>query len=337
MFVPNHRLRRSVVMLLTLCTFAFPLHLHAQDTGANSPSQEDWWTPWYGVDYGLIAAGTTAFVIGEELTPSREALIGPSYNPDDPSGVFSSNVIDQPYLDEGTHETVPKEWVIGALGGAAIFMAGLEGSKWADGSGSARHFHDTMVGFLETTALTAGATSLAKPAVGRLRPDFGDRARRYICSSDPAEQYECDGYRDQPLAEEPEENDHLLLDGRRSFFSGHASHSFSVFSYTSLVIGGHYVWGQDATAQSRAAGIIAQTALMTAAGYISASRVMDGRHHPTDVLTGAMVGLAFANFSYWRRFGLDGQPYAGPGDTESAQFELNPPPAGAGLSITVRH
>jgi membrane-associated phospholipid phosphatase len=295
------------------------------------------------VDYGLIAAGTTALIVGEEVEPTYDAGIGPAYNPDDPGSFFASpdaQLVGERFIDEHQGETVPASWVMGAIGGATLYLGALEGKAWADGSGSAQQFHDMMIGFLETTALTAGVTNLVKPSVGRLRPDFQDRALRHVCSTDAPSNVDCDGYRNQPLSDDPDEAEAILLDGRRSFFSGHSSNAFSVFTYTSLAIGGHYVWGDDATPRSRAAGIFTQSLLMTTASYVAGSRLIDGRHHVSDVLSGAAVGLAFANFSYWRRFDLAGNPRGRDlqfWEQVDLDIELGPAPNGAGVQLTVRH
>lgn len=319
------------------------VELDSQDL---AQEDEDWWTPWYLVDYGIIAAGATALVVGEEMNPTYDAAIGPAYNPDDPASFFTNRdaqiSVGERFIDEHEGETVPASWVMGAIGGATLYLGATEGRAWANGTGSAQQFHDMMVGFLETTALTAGVTNLVKPSVGRLRPDFQDRARRYVCSTDQPSGVDCDGYRNQPLSDDPDEAEAILLDGRRSFFSGHSSNAFSVFTYTSLAIGGNYVWGDDATPQSRAAGIFAQGALMTTASFVAASRLIDGRHHPSDVLSGAAVGLAFANFSYWRRFDSAGNPrgrnleFMEKADLD-LEIDLGPAPSGAGLQLTVRH
>lgn len=307
------------------------------DNPPGRADQQDWWTPWYLVDYSLIAAGATAFVIGEGMQPADEALIGPTYDPNHPDKLFDAPAISQPYLREGNGETIPKEWVIAAIGGAGVYLGALEAVSWRDGTGSPRQFHDTMIGFLEAVALTAGTTNLVKPTVGRLRPDFADRARRYLCSTDDPQRLDCQGYRDASLANDPAAADKLFMDGRRSFFSGHSSNSFAVFTYTSLVVGGHYVWGERATPRSRAAGIAAQSVMMGAATFIAASRVIDGRHHPTDVLAGGATGFFFANFAYWRRFDARGRPYSLYDDEDDFAFEVGPAPRGVGVQLTVRH
>lgn len=305
---------------------------------------QNWWTPWYLVDYGLIGAGTTALIVGEEMEPTYQAAIGPAYNPDDPASFFADpdaqSSVGRRFIDEHQGETVPASWVVGAIGGATLYLGALEGHAWAEGTGSAQQFHDMMIGFLETTALTAGVTNLVKPSVGRLRPDFQDRARRYVCSTDAPDSVNCDGYRNQPLSDDPDEVEAIMLDGRRSFFSGHSSNAFSVFTYTSLAIGGHYVWGEDATPRSRAAGIVSQGALMTMASFVAASRLIDGRHHPGDVLSGAAVGLAFANFSYWRRFDLDGNSRGRNlefMEQADVDVEIGPAANGLGVQFTLRH
>ncbi len=338
---------RLFSLLLAVLLLANPALANAQpadDGPATTPVQQgsaidphdDWWTPWYLIDYGLIAAGTTAFVVGQQMTPSTPALIGPAYDPQHPSKLLQYSDISRPYLPEGQGETVPKEWVIAGIGAAGIYLGALEGMDWHDGTGSARQFHDTVIGFLEATALTAGVTNLIKPEVGRLRPDFADRARRYLCATGKARNLDCGGYRNQGLSSDPATADKLFLDGRRSFVSGHSSMSFSTATYTSLVIGGHYIWGAGATPESRAAGVAADSVLMGLATFVAGSRVIDGRHHPSDVIAGGAIGFLFANISYWRRFGPDGKPQSlFEGNDDDVAWQLGPAPNGVGVQLTV--
>lgn len=310
-----------------------------QTTGGSPQSPDDgagWWTPHYLVDYGIVALGATGYFVGERLEPRRDALIGPGYDPGDPTPIFETDRLDRTYLEQGPGETVSEELLQAMMLGTGLSITGLEATNWATGAGSAHQLHEAVVGFAEATAVTATITSLTKPFFARLRPDFTDRALRYHCSVEPDEydQY-CDGYRDRPLAENPDEAEHLLMDGRRSFISGHASHSFNTFSYASLVVGGHWVWGDDATTATRIAGVTAQTALMGTATFVTASRITDGRHHLTDVIAGGLVGMGVANLAYWRRFDPQGQPRRSSRRALDVRMALHP--QHTGLVLTIQH
>lgn len=336
--VSTSRWRRSFALLLTLLVLSAPVGV-AADSPPGAEAQQgtfDWWTPRYLIDYGLFAAGLTGYIVGGDTPARSDALIGPSYDPENPVAIFDDPSVDQLYLSEGDRESVPTVWIHRSIGAAAVFIAGVEALEWHTGRGSMHQVHDAFVGYAETVAVTAGITEFFKPLVGRLRPDFGDRARRYHCSTQP-QQFGaiCDGYRDRPLADDPEEAAELLEDGRRSFISGHSSHSFNLFGYTALLVGGRYVWGAEATDRSQATGLLGLSAMMGAASYISATRIADGRHHVTDVVAGSIIGLGVANFSYWRRFDRDGQLRAQSGGDTGVQLQPSFP--FPGLTFTVHH
>lgn len=197
---------------------------------ALEPSSQ-WWDPLYLLDYGLILAGGAGSYIGENLEPRESALFGPIYDPLDPSAIFLNPDVGKPYREHGVGERVPTTWVMVGGAGTILMLAGLEGTRWATGSGSGDRFHQAVIGSLEATALTAATTSLLKPLFGRLRPDFGERARRFHCSQEPDRFGDvCEGYRDRPLAHTQEEAEALMRDGRRSFVSGHSTHSFNLAS-----------------------------------------------------------------------------------------------------------
>lgn len=339
--------RRCVLFVVAVFLFSLVFASTALASASDETSQAessfdlDWWTPRYLVDYGIVAGGIAGYVIGEDLSPRRQAMIGPSYNPDDPSLVFESQTVAKPYLEERIEETIPTVWIHRLVAGGAFFVAGLEATELATGGSSVHEFHEAFVGYAETVAVTATITSMTKPFVGRLRPDFGERALRYHCYYDDPERFGvyCDGYRDQPLGEDREEARELIDDGQRSFISGHSSHSFNIFGYTALLVGGRYVWGDEATTTSRAIGAASQAAMMGAAAFISGSRVTDGRHHVSDTVVGSIVGMGIANASYWRRFHRDGTLRARSGDESrlSSSLSTGPMSDGPGVSITFHY
>lgn len=308
-----------------------------------------WWTPRYLVDYALVAGGIAGYAIGKDLVPQSNSMIGPSYDPDNLLELFESDQLNEPYLQQDVGESVPEYWIHRSIGVSGAFLVGMEWREQQNERGSAQRIHQTFVGYAEAVALNAALTELLKPVFARLRPDFRERALRFHCGDLNTPEYDlfCDGFRDKPLDEDPDEARDLLEDGRKSFFSGHSSNSFSLFGYTSLAIGGRYVWGEDATRRSRIAGITAQVGMMSFATYIAASRVDDGRHFVSDTVVGAAVGAAIANFSYWRRFDRSGEmrgrssrnsnPQATNGFRDQAELSVLPwtNQNGSGLSMMV--
>ena len=328
-------IRRALVSLVALSLMT-PAIVSAElaPESETPPSSDGWWTPWYLVDYGLIAAGTAGYVAGQAMWPRDDALIGPVYEPDDPISIFEAESVQRELRDE----TVDLTELRLIMTGPGVLLGGLEAYDWYRGKGSSQHFHDMVVGYVEAVAITSGVTAITQGSFGRLRPDFGERARNYHCSIEP-EAYEefCAGYVDEPLAEhgDPE---HLVRDGRRAFFSGHAAHAFNGFTYASLALGSRYLWGPDATAGSRAATIGAQAAMMSLATYISVTRVTDARHKTSDAIAGAFVGLGVSNLSYWRRFHADGSlRRSGSRGDRGYSLRLGPAALGAGIALTVEH
>lgn len=327
----------TAALIASLVAFSLPGEAAAQQS--SSPT---WWTPAYVVDYGLIAAGGASYLLASRFAPRDRAIFGPRYDAADPTAVLEPQYADRIgrlHVEEGTGETVPVPHLIGiaaAMGGAIALQEGL---LWATTSrGSAQLLHDSFVGYLEATALTGGATEIAKTFVGRLRPDFQDRATRHLCNTTPPDGLDCTAFVGRPLDEDAEEAEHIFEDGRKSFWSGHSSFAFSTFTYATLITGGRWVWGADATPTSRALGLLAQMAFMSSAAFIAGSRLDDGRHHVTDVVVGSVVGFGLASFSYWRRFDSDGRLHRAKSSTQDVTMRttLDPGP-GFGLSLTFQH
>ena len=312
----------------------------ASGWAAPAHTQARWWHSGYLVDYGLIAAGGLVYLIGHDLGPADNALIGPVYDPADPAALLDPKYRDRlgrAFVLQGVGETVSATAVVVMLGAGGLALALQEGLHWASGGrGDARWFHDTMVGYLETISLTAGSTEIAKALVGRLRPDYQNRVRRLHCASLAVDPTLCPDGQMEALGPTAADIEDVMVDGRRSFWSGHAAHSFNLATYLSLAIGGRYVWGEHASAGSAAFGILGQTALLGTATFIAASRVEDGRHHPSDVFTGALVGLGLAQLSYWRRFAANGKPRPRR-EAGATSVELEAGPGVAGLAVTLRY
>jgi membrane-associated phospholipid phosphatase len=342
MFDLRSRLLRLGLGLCALCFATFSVSGTAFAADVQPAAQTDadgWWHSGYLVDYGLIALGGAGY-FARHVEPTQAALLGPVYDPKDPAAILDSKFSDRigrTHLEEGDGETVSTAAATVVVAAGAGYLLVEQGlglmSNRGTAASRARMFHDTFVGYLETIALSTGLNSFVKNSFGRLRPDFQDRARRWYCPKGELDAVHCPAGI-KPLATDPEENEKIWFDGRRSFMSGHSVSAMNFASYLSLSIGGQYVWGSDATALSRSLGLAAQSLLLTTGVFIATSRFDDGRHHMGDVLTGSMFGIAVANFSYWRRFGIDGRPRrrAAAGET-TVRLELGP--GDAGLAVTV--
>jgi membrane-associated phospholipid phosphatase len=118
-----------------------------------------------------------------------------------------------------------------------------------------------LKGYGEALVSTAAATEVAKNVFGRRRPI-------YLESTD----------------------DDLYT--RRSFFSGHASITAASTVYLGLYLSRNVL---PRPSLLKTAGVLALGGLLVAVPY---SRVVDNRHHPSDVITGAAVGSAIATVFY---------------------------------------
>ena len=339
---PRHGVRLRPQTAWIVATWLVATTSLASVATAAPPVQADidpgWWHTGFLVDYGLIGLGALGY-FARNREPTTSALFGPVYDPKNPAAILDpkfSDRIGRTHLEEGDGETVStgQATMLVAAGGVYLLVEqgiGLLGNR----QGRQLMFHETVVGYLETVALSTGTNALIKNFVGRLRPDFQDRVRRWHCAKGDLDASLCPAGI-QPLSADADENEKIWFDGRRSFMSGHSVSAMNFTGYLSLSIGGQYVWGEDATATSRSVGLAAQALLLTTGMFVAGSRFDDGRHHFGDVMTGSVFGLAIANFSYWRRFGTNGRPRARKAAGETT-VSLEPGPGTAGLAVLVRY
>ncbi len=89
-------------------------------------------------------------------------------------------------------------------------------------------------------------------------------------------------------------NMHDIDESRKSFPSGHSSTAFYMCLFLALFI--HKTWTR------RNLGLIPQFfqfLLFCLAFFTALSRVMDNKHHPTDVLAGSVLGIVNAVFTFF--------------------------------------
>jgi len=149
--------------------------------------------------------------------------------------------------------------------------------------------------------LTIMFTEILKVCVGSLRPDFAFRC----FGPDFTPSYPTNLSHSQILsdAECPNQQDmESLIDGRKSFPSGHTSTAFSGAFFISLYIFHSTLRIQQSTIQINiptrsiivtALQIIAVAPLIYAS-YVAVSRLRDYRHSCVDVLAGAVLALFFS-------------------------------------------
>ncbi|GAA5796550.1 hypothetical protein HPULCUR_001922 [Helicostylum pulchrum] len=163
-----------------------------------------------------------------------------------------------------------------------VIYAGFFRKNWID-------FHSGLLGLGLALTMTIMMTDVVKITVGRPRPDLFER-----CKPPP-------GIQDPPL--------HLLnytictadpysyemIDGFKSFPSGHSSFSFAGLGYMAFFLAGkmHVFDRGGHTYKSFVFSFPFLGAML-----IAISRVRDYRHHWSDVFVGAIFGTLFAYFAY---------------------------------------
>ncbi|CAK1588634.1 unnamed protein product [Parnassius mnemosyne] len=144
-----------------------------------------------------------------------------------------------------------------------------------------RNYVETFQGLLgwNLAILTnAVITEAIKITVCRPRPDFF-----YRCFSN--------GVLTADLICTGEESD--VIDGRKSFPSGHSSFAFCSLGFISI-----WLYGKLRLIQSRGIVFIMCTLPLIIAAFISITRVYDNRHHWQDVVGGSLLGFFISYASY---------------------------------------
>ncbi|XP_046549696.1 phospholipid phosphatase 1-like [Haliotis rubra] len=122
-------------------------------------------------------------------------------------------------------------------------------------------------------------TEVVKLVVGRLRPHFFDVCKpdfsKINCSTGYIVDYVCQGT-----------NDALIIDAKKSFPSGHSS--FIAFAMTYIIM---YVQLRLGRKNCRLLRALLQFGAALGGVYVCVSRISDYKHHWSDVLGGAVLGI----------------------------------------------
>ncbi|KAH7402674.1 lipid phosphate phosphatase 1 [Pyrenochaeta sp. MPI-SDFR-AT-0127] len=136
-------------------------------------------------------------------------------------------------------------------------------------------------------------TGALKNAIGKPRPDLIDRC---VIDFDKVNK---DRMVLQTIDICTQTSNYILQDGFKSFPSGHSSVSFAGLFYLSIYLAGklHVL---DAKGEVWRTFLVMVPAL--GAALITGTRIMDARHHPFDVISGALLGILVSWGSYRQYF-----------------------------------
>ncbi|CAK5277461.1 unnamed protein product [Mycena citricolor] len=138
-------------------------------------------------------------------------------------------------------------------------------------------------------ALSGSITQFTKLTVGRPRPDLLDRCQPTAGSVDPIY-----GLSNSTICTTPSD-DYIMLDGFRSFPSGHATLSFAGLGFLAFYMAGKlHLFDQ----RGYAAKLWIFLTPFAGAALVAISRTMDYRHHWQDVLIGSILGTVVSYFTY---------------------------------------
>ncbi|KAI7857011.1 phosphatidic acid phosphatase type 2/haloperoxidase [Circinella umbellata] len=154
---------------------------------------------------------------------------------------------------------------------------------------SVHDFHSGVLGLCLALSMTIMLTDIIKITSGRPRPDFLSRCQPIAGSVDPIY-----GVSNVTICTTPIDS-HIMVDGYKSFPSGHSSFSFAGLGYTGFYLGGK-MHMFDKRGHTYKCFMFAFPGL--AALLVAISRTRDYRHHWQDVFIGSLLGAGIAYFAY---------------------------------------
>ncbi|CDH50022.1 pap2-domain-containing protein [Lichtheimia corymbifera JMRC:FSU:9682] len=150
-------------------------------------------------------------------------------------------------------------------------------------------FHSAVLGLCLSLSMCCMLTSVTKITVGRPRPDFIDRCQPPADAHDPIF-----GMSNYTICTTPMDT-HMMIDGFKSFPSGHSSFSFAGLAYLAFYIAGKMQMFDERGHTYK--GFIFAFPIIGAL-LVAISRTSDYRHHWQDVFVGSLLGFGCAFFAY---------------------------------------
>jgi len=154
----------------------------------------------------------------------------------------------------------------------------------------------TLIGYLFGAGATQVITDVGKYSVGRLRPHFFDVCKPvYDKTADTngpdfpnyITNYTCTGNPD--LFPDPEDLENRMREVSLSFPSGHSSFVWQAATFTILYLQAKF--NKIPWARKSLLVPFFQVFVLAAAFFTAISRIMDNKHHPTDVIAGSLIGI----------------------------------------------
>lgn len=258
----------------------------------------------YIVDYLIIVVLIGVFAIVDKIPPFHQHFSLDNYTLHYPFAVkervpviwLCVYVIGAPAVVIGIYTLV----IDGLFSHQTTMPSGRSGIKRLSGR---YRFKDRLwelncgiLGLALSVAAAFTITGALKNAIGKPRPDLMSR-----CEADPVKiaAVRAVNYTLATIDICTQKDDYILQDGFKSFPSGHSSVSFAGLFYLSIYLAGK-LHVMDAKGEVWRTFLVMVPAL--GAALITGTRIMDARHHPFDVLSGATLGIAVAWVSYRQYF-----------------------------------
>uniref|UniRef100_A0A7G3ANR3 Putative lipid phosphate phosphatase n=1 Tax=Lutzomyia longipalpis TaxID=7200 RepID=A0A7G3ANR3_LUTLO len=203
------------------------------------------------------------------------------------------------------HESTVRNWMLYIIGlilpiGVMILVETIIAHRNGYGSSNIRIFNWEVPEWLKQCYVKIGVfgfgaacsqltTDIAKYSIGRLRPHFYT-----LCQPRWGDNSSCDDPQNHGLYIEDfhcinDQTDRLLKEMRLSFPSGHASFSAYTLIYLSIYLQVRMTWSGSTLMRH-----FLQFVLLMMFWFTALSRVSDYKHHWSDVLGGALIGVTCA-------------------------------------------